>query len=95
MIIQKIPFNLPLLSRVQCPISVDTPQHASGFTSGLHYPNSFNIYSLDPQHKTTTYLTPFIAFVALPLSEAHNFEVHSMVMLSHSASEPVLNISGD
>ncbi|KAF3632717.1 putative NAC domain-containing protein 66-like [Capsicum annuum] len=85
------------VSHVKFSIVVDTLQHASELTPGQEYPNTFSVYFLTPQSKTTIYLAPPVvhAFMAPPPPEAPTFDVHPQVVPSYSTREPALNINGD
>ncbi|KAM3264820.1 hypothetical protein P3L10_001814 [Capsicum annuum] len=89
--------SLPPVSHAQFPIFLDTPQHTSGSTPGQHYPNTSNIHFLTPQYKTTTCSGPpaIHAFAAPLPPEVPTFDIQPPIVISLSASEPVLNISND
>ncbi|KAM3202071.1 hypothetical protein P3L10_029695 [Capsicum annuum] len=86
--------SLPPVSHAQFPISVDTPQHASGPTPGKQYPKTSNIYFLTSQYKITTCSSlPAIHAFAAPLSsEAPTFNVNPTIVIPHSTSDPILKI---
>ncbi|KAM3201934.1 hypothetical protein P3L10_029558 [Capsicum annuum] len=89
--------SLSPVSHAQFPIFVDMTQHASGSILGKQYLNTFNVHFLTPQYKTNTYSAPpSIPIFATPLPyKAPVSEGHPTIVLSHSAREHVLNISGD
>ncbi|KAM3398810.1 hypothetical protein P3S68_002326 [Capsicum galapagoense] len=90
-------YSLSPVSYTQFPIFVNTPQHASEPALGQHYPNTSNIYFPNPQHKSTTYSAPptVHAFAVPPLSEAPAFNINPTVVIPHSTSYPLMNISSD
>ncbi|KAM3339816.1 hypothetical protein P3S68_029685 [Capsicum galapagoense] len=89
--------SLPPVSHAQFPIFVDMPQHASGSTRGQQYPTTSKVHFLTLQSKTTIYSAPAAihAFIAPLLSEAPTFNVNPTIVISHSTSDPVLNIFSD
>lgn len=85
-------FNYLPLSQIQ--FSVDTPQHAPGFTPHQYYPSTSTMPFEAPQQSPIIHLTPPVApvfVVPLPF-ESPTFVARPTVMLPRSNSELMFKI---
>ncbi|PHT34109.1 hypothetical protein CQW23_25909 [Capsicum baccatum] len=79
--------------RMQCDGATDL----TGSTLGQHYPNTFNIHFLNPQHKTSicSALPTIHVFAPPPPLDAPTFDVYPPIVPPYSIWESVFNISSD